>query len=149
MDVVPVTQARSELSATLRRFRESPDAEPVVLGSHRKPEAALVPYAQFERAQRGPVDLEQLRTLAPLIRRLAAASHLDNPRVFGSVARGDQTTASDIDLLVSPAPEATLFDVAQFELDLELLLRTRVTAVLDTALGGHEDAHILQSALTL
>lgn len=46
---VPTSQARSELTSTVQRFRtEGAAAQPVVFGSHRKPEAVILPYAAYE-----------------------------------------------------------------------------------------------------
>ena len=36
---------------------------------------------------------------------------VSNPRVFGSVLRGTDKDDSDLDLLVDPSPETTLFDL--------------------------------------
>lgn len=45
---VSTTEARETLTATVRRFREKgATAEPVVFGSHRKPEAVVMPYEQY------------------------------------------------------------------------------------------------------
>lgn len=149
VEVIPVAQARADLSATLHRFRGNPDAVPVIIGSHRKPEAVLVPIGQFRDDRARSVTLARLRAIAPLIRRLAGAAHFGDVRVFGSVARGDQTPGSDVDLLVSPSPGATLFDLAQFEMDMELLVGTRVSAVPTTALDHERDARILNEAIAL
>jgi PHD/YefM family antitoxin component YafN of YafNO toxin-antitoxin module len=47
--VHPVAEVRSQLSAQLARFRrEGDEAKPVVFGSHRRPEAVIVPYEQYE-----------------------------------------------------------------------------------------------------
>jgi hypothetical protein len=47
--VLPVAQAREEFSKVVRRFREEGiSAQPVVFGSHRKPEAVTIPYAMFQ-----------------------------------------------------------------------------------------------------
>ncbi|GHD08392.1 nucleotidyltransferase family protein [Tianweitania populi] len=43
---------------------------------------------------------------------------VSNPRVFGSVARGEDTEASDLDLVVQIAGVMTLFDMAQLGEDL-------------------------------
>lgn len=56
-----------------------------------------------------------------------------NPRVFGSVARGTDTEASDLDLLVDALPGATLFDLGGLQDDLETLLGVRVDLL---TLGG-------------
>jgi hypothetical protein len=48
--VQPLSEVRKSLSGILARFRrEGAGAAPVVFGSHRKPEAVLIPYAAYER----------------------------------------------------------------------------------------------------
>jgi PHD/YefM family antitoxin component YafN of YafNO toxin-antitoxin module len=48
--VHPLSEVRQRLSEILARFRrEGAAAEPVAFGSHRKPEAVLVPYEVYER----------------------------------------------------------------------------------------------------
>ncbi len=49
-----------------------------------------------------------------------------NPRVFGSVLRGDDRDGSDLDLLVDPLPGTTLFDLGGLQVELEELLGVRV-----------------------
>lgn len=49
-----------------------------------------------------------------LIRKAATKRGLRNVRVFGSVARGEDGYDSDIDLLVTPGEEVTMFDIANF-----------------------------------
>lgn len=39
--------------------------------------------------------------------------------IFGSFARGEQLSSSDLDLLIEPSSGATLFDLARLELALE------------------------------
>lgn len=56
-----------------------------------------------------------------------------NIRVFGSVARGDNHAASDVDLLVDMDQGRTLFDLAGFVADVQDLLGVRVDVV---TLGG-------------
>lgn len=42
--------ARKELPSVLKRFRKDGiKARPIVFGSHRKPEAAVIPYELYER----------------------------------------------------------------------------------------------------
>src|SRR5690554_5774709 len=103
---ISVADARAGLSQTLKRFRTDSAAPPVVLGSHRKPEAVLMPYRQFlalqPAAPTNPPVRELLHRQRDLIARLARLNHLASVAVFGSVARGDYTGTSDIDLLVEP-----------------------------------------------
>lgn len=55
-----------------------------------------------------------------------SAAGAENVRVFGSVARGDDSSNSDIDLLVDLRPEATLLELAGLREDLAALLICRV-----------------------
>jgi len=50
IQVHPLSEVRQRLSGILARFRrEGAAAEPVAFGSHRKPEAILLPYELYER----------------------------------------------------------------------------------------------------
>ncbi|MGD0015037.1 MAG: nucleotidyltransferase domain-containing protein [Bryobacteraceae bacterium] len=79
--------------------------------------------------------LEELRTAQrEEILRLAAKRGAGNVRIFGSVARGDSDTASDVDFLVDMEPGRTLFDLSGLLLDLESLLHTSVDVVTERGL---------------
>ena len=73
-----------------------------------------------------PPTLEELRKTRARILDLAKARNLDNVRVFGSVARGDATARSDIDLLVDPLPGWSALDVTELMFVLEQQLGRRV-----------------------
>lgn len=48
--IVPSAEARDRLSSYLKEFREEGEgAEPVVFGSHRKPEGVILSYQRYER----------------------------------------------------------------------------------------------------
>lgn len=158
MESLPVTtvaDARAGLSRILRTFREEPDAPSVIIGSHRAPEAVIVPFRRMgdgERAaSREPVLplLERLRAKRALIRRIASMNALADVRVFGSVARGDETDASDVDLLVWPTDATTLFDLAQFAIDMESLLERKVDVISIRSLDPQRDSPILTEAVPL
>ncbi|MGN7293133.1 nucleotidyltransferase family protein [Rhizobium sp. SAFR-030] len=53
------------------------------------------------------------------IRRLVASRKATNPRVFGSVARGEDRDDSDLDILVDTLEETTLFDLGGLLIDLQ------------------------------
>lgn len=42
-----------------------------------------------------------------------------NPRVFGSVVRGEDQEGSDLDILVDPAPRASLLTMVRIQTQLE------------------------------
>lgn len=54
-----------------------------------------------------------------LIRSVALKHRTLNPRVFGSVLRGEDEGSSDLDLLVEPLPGTTLFDLGALQVELE------------------------------
>src|SRR2546422_453325 len=56
------------------------------------------------------------------IRRLAAQHGARDVRIFGSVARDESKSDSDLDVLVTMEPGRTLFDLIALEQDLEELL---------------------------
>jgi uncharacterized protein len=49
-----------------------------------------------------------------------------NPRVFGSVARGDDIDGSDIDIVVDKAGRFSYFDMANLEAELKTVLGCKV-----------------------
>ena len=49
-----------------------------------------------------------------------------NPRLFGSAARGEDSADSDLDILVDPTPGMTLFDLGDLTIELEALLGLKV-----------------------
>ena len=56
------------------------------------------------------------------IREAASRFRTVNPRVFGSVLHGHDKDGSDLDLLVDPLPDTTLFDLGGLQVELEALL---------------------------
>lgn len=57
------------------------------------------------------MNLQQLKLYRAEIIKLAEKYHSTNIRVFGSVAKGENTENSDIDFLIDPTPEQDLFDL--------------------------------------
>ncbi len=52
-----------------------------------------------------------------------------DPRVFGSVVHGGDTEACDLDILIDPTPETTLFDIGAIRHELLQLLGVPVEVV--------------------
>jgi predicted nucleotidyltransferase len=76
----------------------------------------------------GPVGQRVRRHRSELI--AAAAAHgVQNLRVFGSVARGEDHPGSDVDLLADLPPGLSLFGLGRAEADLEAILGTRVELI--------------------
>ena len=70
--------------------------------------------------------------------KLVANYGASNVRVFGSVARGEATPESDIDLLITVQDGVSMFDLVGLWLDLQDLLGRNVSLVTDDPLPRHE-----------
>jgi predicted nucleotidyltransferase len=93
-----------------------------------------------------------LRTLGerrPEILRLAERYRAGEVRVFGSVVRGENTDTSDVDLLVTPRPGCSLFDLGGLVEDLQDLLGCRVDLVTEDGLKPRLRERVLREAVPL
>ncbi len=77
---------------------------------------------------RGPVGARVWKCRGQ-VREVAAHHGLSNPRVFGSVARGEESEGSDMDLLVDVATNIGLIGLARAQCELERLLGVHVDLV--------------------
>lgn len=68
------------------------------------------------------------------IREIALSHRVTNPRVFGSVLRGEDTEGSDLDILVEPTAETTLFDIGAIQFELSELLDVSIDVLTPRAL---------------
>jgi hypothetical protein len=80
---------------------------------------------------------------------LAARHHARNVRVFGSVARGEETEASDVDLLVDTDPGRSLLDQVRLRRELGELLGVDVDVVTTGGLLERDGNTILGEAVPL
>jgi len=92
---------------------------------------------------------EALQTHITAIRNAAHQHHTTNPRVFGSVLDGTDRDGSDLDLLVDPLPETTLFDLGGLQIELEALLGVPVDVLTPGDLPVQIRARILAKARPL
>lgn len=76
------------------------------------------------------------------LQRAAAARGVSNLRVFGSVARGQETADSDVDFLVDVAPEVGLLGLGRLTAELETMLQARVDLVPAVALKPNLRAEV-------
>jgi predicted nucleotidyltransferase len=68
------------------------------------------------------------------IREIALSHRVTNPRVFGSVLRGSDTEASDLDILVEPTRDTTLLDIGAIQFEISELLNIPIDVVTPRAL---------------
>lgn len=70
-----------------------------------------------------------------------------NARVFGSVLHGKDTEDSDLDILIDPTPETTLFDIGAIRHELLQLLGVPVDVLTPKALPEKVRAAVLAEAV--
>ena len=83
------------------------------------------------------------------ILRVASKRGASNIRVFGSVARGEADSKSDIDLLVDLEPGRSLFDLGGLLMDLQDLLGYKVDVVTARGLRDRIRERVLNEAIPL
>ncbi|HLQ27657.1 MAG TPA: nucleotidyltransferase family protein [Ktedonobacteraceae bacterium] len=83
------------------------------------------------------------------ILRIASKRGASNVRVFGSVARCEADSESDIDLLVDLEPGRSLFDLGGLLMDLQDLLDHKVDVVTERGLRERIRERVLKEAIPL
>lgn len=105
-------------------------------GGHHRFSLSDVRRALGQKGSAPPPSLGELRQRRDQICAVAGRHGARNVRVVGSVARGEQTAGSDIDLLVDLEPGRSLFDLAALHDDLEELLGHQVDVLTSGAVRG-------------
>ncbi len=83
------------------------------------------------------------------ILKIAAMHGARNVRLFGSVARGESKSSSDVDLLIDLAPDRSLLDLSGMLLDLQDLLHRKVDVVTQNGLHWYIRDRVLKEAVPL
>jgi uncharacterized protein len=90
-----------------------------------------------------------LRLKKEEVQKIAHHHGARNLRVFGSMARGEATEGSDLDLLVEMETGRTLLDLVAIKQDLEELLGCKVDVVTEAALSPYLRERVLSEAVRL
>jgi predicted nucleotidyltransferase len=90
-----------------------------------------------------------IETHRAAIRVLAAKHGVTDVRIFGSMARGDATEASDVDLVVRPLPGTSLLELGGLLMEVQALLGRRVEVVSERALHPAMRERVLKEAKPL
>lgn len=83
------------------------------------------------------------------IKNIAIKHGAYNIRIFGSVARGEARTESDIDFLVDVGPTISPWFPAGLILDLEEILGRRVEIITEKGLNPYIREHVLHEVVPL
>lgn len=95
------------------------------------------------------VTLHQVLKNRDEVIRIAGGYGARNLRVFGSVARNETRTDSDLDLLVEFDEGRTLFDLGGLVADLEDFFGCKVDVVSENGLKPRFREHVLRDAVSL
>ena len=93
--------------------------------------------------------LETLRARKPEIERLARIHGARNIRVFGSVARSEDTSDSDIDFLIDMEESRSLLDLVGFKQELEAMLNRSADVLTERGIIPYLRKRILAEAIAL
>ncbi|NQW68759.1 MAG: nucleotidyltransferase family protein [Betaproteobacteria bacterium] len=83
------------------------------------------------------------------IRLIIEAHHASNARVFGSVANSTDIDGSDLDVLIDPSPETTLFDIGAIRYKLKHLLGVPVDVLTPNALPEKFRSSVIAGAMPI
>ena len=83
------------------------------------------------------------------IREIALRHRVTGVRVFGSALRGDDTTNSDLDLLVEPTAQTTLMDIGAIRFELKQLLGMEVDVLTPNSLPAAFRDQVLREAMAV
>ncbi len=92
---------------------------------------------------------ETIRQKRDAILQIAARYGAHDIRVFGSVARGDATEASDLDLIVRFDPGRSLLDHGGLIMDLRDLLGMKVDVIDEEGMRDRFRNHVMKEAIPL
>lgn len=135
------------LDEKVERFRMTQPARPSLTSVV---QAALENYLETGGARAGgSTVLSRILRHRAEIRRIVSDHGGSNPVLFGSVARGEATDGSDIDLLIDLARGRTLFDLAAMRAELEDLLEAPIDVVTTSGLEDEVREEVLAEALVL
>ncbi|MBN1443648.1 MAG: nucleotidyltransferase family protein [Planctomycetes bacterium] len=99
--------------------------------------------------ERKPITLENLRQHREAILEIARRYGAHDLRVFGSVARGDATGASDVDIIARFDPDRSLLDHGGLIMDLGELLGVKVDVISEAGMRPRFREHAMKEAIAL
>lgn len=102
-----------------------------------------------DHAPRRRVTLDELRLQRREIEAIGRRHGVSNIRVFGSVARGDASDDSDLDLLTDVAAGRSLWDLTDFALEVEEMLGVFTQVVTTSGVKARMRDRVLAEAVAL
>ena len=126
------------------------DIRPVMLPDLELTGYPLSTFSQPELLSEHPVRPSlALQRHRDTIRQVVNSHRAQNARIFGSVAQGTDVEGSDLDILVDPTPDTTLFDIGAIRHELLQRLGIPVDVLTPNALPDEFRAAVLAGAIPL
>lgn len=95
------------------------------------------------------MSISDVKSRREAVLRVAARHGARNVRVFGSVARGEDRSDSDLDLLVDLDPGRSVFDLGGLLIELQELLDCPVDVITERGLRPRLREQVLREAMPL
>jgi len=111
--------------------------------------AALMEIPAYQLQRFLFMDIRALRERREEILQIATKHGARTVRIFGSVARGEADSASDLDLLVEMEPGRSLLDLGGLLMELQDLLGCQVDVVTEKGLRERIRDRVLKDAVAL
>lgn len=93
--------------------------------------------------------LEEIKKMSAEVNEIIKKYHADKAYVFGSCARQEDNSRSDVDILVDLLPGASLFDLMDIQDSLENLLKRKVDVVSKRGLNPYLRDDIIREAVMI
>ncbi|MEO8885585.1 MAG: nucleotidyltransferase domain-containing protein [Mucilaginibacter sp.] len=93
--------------------------------------------------------MQQVKQYQELILPVLKRYFVRHAAIFGSVAKGSANANSDLDILIEPSKDFTLFKLLNLEEEISALLKCKVDLVEYSALKPSIKQEVLQTAITI
>jgi hypothetical protein len=101
------------------------------------------------QSRRNMITIDTLREKRDAVLQIARRYGASDIRIFGSLARGDTTEDSDVDLIVRFEPGRSLFDHGGLIMELQDLLGVRVDVISEGGMSNRFRTHVTMEAVQL
>lgn len=93
--------------------------------------------------------MQQLEQYQQIILPVLKRHFIKRAAIFGSFAKGNNTSDSDIDLLIEPEKDFTIFKMLRLEEEISALIKRKVDVVEYSALKPSIKNEVMLSAVTI
>ena len=92
---------------------------------------------------------QQAQQIIEVIKPILVKHGVTKAQLFGSIARGDDTSDSDVDVLVQMPPNSSLFDKGRLYLDLKDNLKKEIDLVSYRAVHPYIEKYVYQHTVDI